>query len=77
MNYAFRSFMFLTASALVIGATACSSSPKASDESAAATSTPAPVIADTTPAPTQTPVIAQNDSKTKGLWGASSTGRSR
>lgn len=76
MSFAIRSFVVLAAGALVIGATACSSSPKASDDSAAAAAS-TPVIAETTPAPVQAPTLAQNDSKTKGLWGASSTGRSR
>ena len=76
MNIAFRSLMVLAAGALVIGATACSSSPKAPEETAAST-TPAPAIEEAAPAPVQAPTLAQNDSKTKGLWGASSTGRSR
>ncbi len=76
MNIALRSFVVLAAGALVIGATACSSSPKAPEETAAA-ATPVPAIELAAPAPVQAPTLAQNDSKTKGLWGASSTGRSR
>ena len=67
-----RSFVILATGALMFAATACSSTEKAPEETAAAV---APVAELTEPAPA--PVIAQNDSKTKGLWGASSTGRSR
>ena len=77
MNFAIRSLVILSAGALMITASACSTSQPAPEETAAAT---APVIAPelSSPAPeAQAPLIAQNDSKTKGLWGASSTGRSK
>ncbi len=78
MSLTIRSFVFLAAGVLMLTASACSTPEKAPEETAAAV---APVIAPelAMPAPIEppAPLIAQNDSKTKGLWGASSTGRSR
>ena len=78
MSKALRSLVLLASGALVLAATACSSpdkSPDKSPEETAAAIAPLPISE-----PTAAPIIeapqalTKNDSK--GLWGASSTGRS-
>ncbi len=77
MKLGMRSLFVLAAGIYMIAASACSTTEKAPEQAAAVE---APAIApELAPAPvvTQAPSIAQNDSSsTKGLWGASSTGRS-
>ena len=83
MTITLRSFVMLAAGVLMITASACSSPEKAPEdniETAAATAPAVPEVTEPAPAPApvqQAPAIAQNDSGSKGLWGASSTGRSR
>ena len=81
MTITLRSFVTLAAGVLMLTASACSSPEKAPEdniETAAATAPAVPEVTEPAAAPVQqAPVIAQNDSGSKGLWGASSTGRSR
>ncbi len=82
MNKFLSSLTILAVGVLMITASACTSPEKAPEadtaDTAAATAPATPEV--TEPAPVApviqpAPTVAQNDSK--GLWGASSTGRSR